>query len=424
MQVARVVVEAKLQNRTARDRLPVRPEPYWRTISEGAHIGYYCGSRGGRWVARFRQPGAKAGYVKVTLGEADDILDADGGRILNFFQAQEKARKWFSALACDTREPAVQRYTVGDVLDDYMANFTGKSVTATRSRIEAIIRPTFGPVLLNTLSKGQIEEWHKQRALSPARLRSSSHATQHNVRAIEDEEAQRSRRSTANRDLTVLKAALNRAFNEGRIRSDDAWRRVKPFKGVDSAKVRYLSDEEAQCLVAATDNAFRPMVQAAMLTGARYGSLIKAKVRDFDIQAGTLRLLDTKGGRDQIVYLEEEGEALFARSAAKKLPGDWLFTHPSGRQWKASEQARYLNAACLKGKVTRATFHDLRRSYGARLARAGVPTAIIAEALGHTDERMTRKHYAHLAPSYVAATIRQHVAGLGIVASLRNQTAD
>ena len=33
---------------------------------------------------------------------------------------------------------------------------------------------------------------------------------------------------------------------------------------------------------------------------------------------------------------------------------------------------------------------------------------VIAEQLGHADTRMTEKHYAHLAPSYVADTIRAH----------------
>lgn len=41
--------------------------------------------------------------------------------------------------------------------------------------------------------------------------------------------------------------------------------------------------------------------------------------------------------------------------------------------------------------------------------------AVIAEALGHADERITRRHYAHLSPSYVADTVRQTVVGLGIV---------
>jgi hypothetical protein len=32
--------------------------------------------------------------------------------------------------------------------------------------------------------------------------------------------------------------------------------------------------------------------------------------------------------------------------------------------------------------------------------------AVIARQLGHADTRMTERHYAHLAPNYVAQTIR------------------
>jgi integrase len=72
--------------------------------------------------------------------------------------------------------------------------------------------------------------------------------------------------------------------------------------------------------------------------------------------------------------------------------------------------------ACATAKVEpAASFHDLRRTYGARLARGGVPMSVIAQALGHADERITRRHYAHLSPSYVAQTVREHAAGLGIV---------
>jgi hypothetical protein len=45
---------------------------------------------------------------------------------------------------------------------------------------------------------------------------------------------------------------------------------------------------------------------------------------------------------------------------------------------------------------------------------AGVPMGVIAAQLGHADTRMTEKHYAHLAPSYVADTIRAHFPTLGI----------
>ena len=39
----------------------------------------------------------------------------------------------------------------------------------------------------------------------------------------------------------------------------------------------------------------------------------------------------------------------------------------------------------------------------------------IADQLGHADTRMTEKHYAHLAPSYVADVVRAALPDLGIV---------
>jgi hypothetical protein len=44
----------------------------------------------------------------------------------------------------------------------------------------------------------------------------------------------------------MLKAALNHAFQADRVSSDAAWRKVKPFKRVDEAVVRYLNAAEAQ----------------------------------------------------------------------------------------------------------------------------------------------------------------------------------
>jgi integrase len=59
-------------------------------------------------------------------------------------------------------------------------------------------------------------------------------------------------------------------------------------------------------------------------------------------------------------------------------------------------------------------FHILRHTYASYLAMAGVPMAVIARQLGHADTRMTEKHYAHLAPSYVAQTIRANFPVFGL----------
>ena len=66
-----------------------------------------------------------------------------------------------------------------------------------------------------------------------------------------DTEAVRRRRATANRVLTYLKAALNHAWRAGLVPSDDAWRRVKPFRSVDAPVIRYLSHDEITRLLTA-----------------------------------------------------------------------------------------------------------------------------------------------------------------------------
>ncbi|CAA7614644.1 hypothetical protein MTBUT4_190017 [Magnetospirillum sp. UT-4] len=45
----------------------------------------------------------------------------------------------------------------------------------------------------------------------------------------------------------------------------------------------------------------------------------------------------------------------------------------------------------------------------------GTPLVVIAAQLGHSDTRMVEKHYAHLAPSYVAETIRKGFPRLGLL---------
>ena len=50
-----------------------------------------------------------------------------------------------------------------------------------------------------------------------------------------------------------------------------------------------------------------------------------------------------------------------------------------------------------------------------RVAMRGVPLAVIAQQLGHADTRMVEKHYGHLAPSYVADTVRAAFGTLGIL---------
>jgi len=97
-----------------------------------------------------------------------------------------------------------------------------------------------------------------------------------------------------------------------------------------------------------------------------------------------------------------------------------VFLRDDGVVWGASHQQRPLEQASRLAEISPSvTFHVLRHTHASQLAMRGVPMAVIAKQLGHADTRMTEKHYAHLAPNYVADTIRANFPNLGIGETLK-----
>jgi integrase len=416
--MARTVRDANLETRTARHRLPIRSEPYWRGLEKGFALGYRRRARGGTWLARRRDEAGS--YAEHRIGTTDDLQDADGVVILDYSQAQRAARQWWRTErrreeGHDTPEGP---FTVKDAIDDYLKAYErrgGKAVYDARRTVEAHILPSLGGITVAKLTARKITDWHHGLPEKRARARTRQGRKQ-NFRKVETgSDAIRKRRATANRILTVLKAALNHAWKAGHVASDDAWRRVKPFQAVETARVRYLSEAECVRLVNACEPAFRNLVRAALLTGCRYSELATMHVADFSADAGVVTVRESKAGKPRHVVLTNEGQRLFASLTAGKLGNDPIFMRRDGRTWDKSHQLRPMLEACHRAKIKPAvSFHVLRHTHGSTLAMRGVPMGVIAEQLGHADTRMTEKHYAHLAPSYVADTIRAHFPTLGI----------
>lgn len=282
--MARTVRNSKLDTRSARAKLAATKSGYWVPIARGFALGYRKGAKGSAWLARLIDG---EGRHETTLGPADDALDADGARILDYAQAQAKARGWLTSLDAKGKTGP---YTINLCLDDYIADYKrrgGKALDRLDITAAAFIRPQLGAHEVDRLTAARVREWHAALAAAPARLRTRQSAQHRNIREIDlkDPDAVRQRRATANRILGVLKAALNFAFREGHAVSDEAWRRVKPFREASAPRIRYLDHGEAQRLVHACEPAFRPLVQCALLTGCRYGEIIDFRVGDFDRDA-------------------------------------------------------------------------------------------------------------------------------------------
>jgi integrase len=406
MQMARTIRDAILNTRAARRRLKARGRPYWRGLEPGLHLGYRKPLSGaGRWVAR-HYVGDQA-YEVETIAVADDFSDPDGVAILSFAQAQTLAR---SRMVGRAHKDAgkTKPLTVADAIEAYLTYLETKrsrSECEAHYAVDAFILPALGAVEVNALTPEQLRGWISKLAKAPARIRTKKGKKQQ-YKSPDDPENERRRKSSVNRVLTVLKAALNLAAHDHpkAIPSDAAWRRVKPFQGVDAARVRYLTIKQATSLLDACEPNFRRLVRGALETGCRYGELCALTVDDFD--KGTIAVRQSKSDKPRHVVLTNEGATFFV-SITKDRPGDALmFLKDDGQPWLRDHQKKPIAAACKAAKINPINFHGLRHTWASHAVMNGVPLLVIAKNLGHSTTRMVEKHYGHLAPSFVADAIR------------------
>jgi integrase len=395
--MAKRVRDSDLENRATRSKLKVRGQPYYKCIGEGLHVGYRKGKRNGMWVVR-RYVGEGA-YNVETIAEADDFADADGERVLSFWQAQECARN-LSGDSARQHGP----YKVRDAISDYLVgHLDGRpSYKDTKLRLEAHALPVLGDKYVSELTADVLRKWHRDMAKAPRRGRTLD---------LDDPEIARKRKVTANRVLSFLKAVLNHAFADGKVASDIEWRKVKPFPKVERSRSTYLTFAQCKRLINSADADFRVLVRAALETGARYGELCRLRVEDYNPDSGTLHIRLSKSGDSRHIILTEDGQELFGQLVAGRGATDLML----GREWRPSEQQRHMLAACSRAKIDPPVgFHQIRHTWASHAVMGGMPLPVVARNLGHVDTRMVEKHYGHLAPSYVVEAVRRHAPRFGV----------
>jgi integrase len=379
--MARTVNDAKLGSREARRELtPGRR--YYRAIEEGLHLGYRKARKrgektGGKWLVRIYLGAEK--YRLQGIGIADDTLDANGKEVLNFAQAQAKARKLFVG-GKRSADPNGEPLTVAQACANYIEFLRAAKKTAvdTEQRLANHFLPKLGGRLVSELVKTEIEKCHW--------------AMVH--KDPDDPDAERRSQDSANRVLSMFKAAMNRAFEDesNGIPSDAAWRRVKPFKDVGRARSVHLDAAQSMRLLNAAQGAFRHLVTAALLTGARPPhELISLRVRDFHADLGTLSV-DGKTGHRHIV-LTKEAVRFFAGIAAGRGPDDLLLPKDDGTAWGKNHHVRPMHEIVKRAKLPKdTTIYCLRHTNASQSILAGINLKLLAENLG-TSIRMLEVHY-------------------------------
>lgn len=127
---------------------------------------------------------------------------------------------------------------------------------------------------------------------------------------------------------------------------------------------------------------------------------------DVNLKTAQIYIAESKSGKPRHVPLNPEGLKHLRQAVTGKRGDQLVFTRKDGAAWGHNYHVRALTAACDAAKVNpMVSFHELRHTYASHLANAGVDLLTISKLLGHSDTRITAKHYAHLADRTLALAV-------------------
>jgi integrase len=432
--MTKTALVAKLDTPAARKKMEkgaTAQEP----MGTGKYLAYRRGASGvGTWWALWVRLPDKSKKKKAALGKANDANPADGKKILDYRQAKNKALEWFARVA-----PSGSPFTVADALDAYfrdgerrgMKGIASNRISAMAWIVSAVPRagrgeaPPLGGVEVANLDRTRIENWLDDVASCPKRLRTRFGQPQKYAPPPATDDERRARRDTANRILTILKAALTFAIDRRLVCAEPSWQAVRPYRGTTKARIRFLSQAEQVRLASASQGAFGDLLKGALLTGCRYSELAKLERKDYRPgDAPTVFIAESKSGRPRHIVLTTEGAALFDALSIGKEPSNLLFTNGIRRakrearagSWLKGDQRRPMLEACRAAGIDPITFHELRHTHASMLVNNGCPLFFVASQLGHVGTRMVEKHYGHIRDDAKVAAILAAMPTLGIMA--------
>ena len=181
-------------------------------------------------------------------------------------------------------------------------------------------------------------------------------------------------------------------------------RTASPIRGVqrnqEIKRKRYLSgDELARLSKALAEHHNREAADALrliLLTGARKSEVLSATWSQFDFGVGTWTKpgATTKQKTDHCVPISAPARQLLTQVRERNKSAKFVFPGP-GPTGHRTNLKRDWAQICKAAGIVGLRVHDLRHSYAAQLASAGIGLHVIGGLLGHSRAETTHR-YSHL----------------------------
>ncbi|MBA2764860.1 MAG: site-specific integrase, partial [Thermoleophilaceae bacterium] len=166
--------------------------------------------------------------------------------------------------------------------------------------------------------------------------------------------------------------------------------KVREIRALTTSELAVLLEAIPDDDLGATD---RVLYLAAAMTGMRKGELQALRWMDVDWRVGVIRVRRSLShgefsmpkshrGVRTVPLAERLAEELRQHQSASRFCGaeDLVFVHPNtGRPYDASKILKRFKKAMAEAGLRDARFHDLRHTFGTRMAAVGAPLRFIQE---------------------------------------------
>ncbi|MFL6228925.1 MAG: tyrosine-type recombinase/integrase [Pyrinomonadaceae bacterium] len=200
--------------------------------------------------------------------------------------------------------------------------------------------------------------------------------------------------ATVNRELALLSRIFTMAMRH-KLAAVNPCTEVTRLS-TDNRRVRYLLDEEEQRLLPHLTGPrahMRPAVLVAIGTGMRRGDQLNLRWDRVDFQRDVIWVPNAKTGQSYTVPMSAQVREIMLELRRKARGSIYVFANPeTGKPY--TELRRPFDTACRDAGIEGLRWHDLRHTFGTRLAEAGHSEATIAELMGHSNPKTTRR-YTH-----------------------------
>ena len=188
--------------------------------------------------------------------------------------------------------------------------------------------------------------------------------------------------------------------------------------------------ELARFLATARSTPLAPLWHLAAMTGMRRGELLGLRWTDIDFERARVairrnlvsvayRLEETTPKNRQARVVDLDGETLevlrtHRRVQARRLgrsdgqsQDSRVFCRDDGSPLHPDSVSQTFERLVKSADVPRIRLHDLRHTHATLALRAGVPTKIVSERLGHATPEFTMRQYQHAIPGMQAEAAEQ-----------------